>query len=185
MQLGGDQIDLLDRYQQWLITEAIPAGGIGPNEGERVSRRHIGDSLLFATVLQGEPDHVRDLGSGVGLPGIPLAILLRETMFELVDRSGRRVDLLKRAVRVLGLDNVRIVQREASELAGQTQILVSRATFPPEVVGSMVDSLVFPGGLAVLGGSWQTAPQAEGWDVVRIPAEVLDQTVWLLIMRRQ
>ena len=120
--LNPNQIERLARFQEWLVTEAVPAGGLGPNEVDRVARRHVADSLLFASVLEGSPEHIRDLGSGVGLPGIPLAILLPESRVELVDRSGRRTDLIKRAVRVLGLPNVDVIQRRADQLEEPTTV---------------------------------------------------------------
>ena len=72
--LSPSQLERLDHYREWLITEALQAGGIGPDEPERVDVRHIGDSLLFAAGFDNDPARIVDLGSGVGLPGIPLAI---------------------------------------------------------------------------------------------------------------
>lgn len=160
-------------------------GGIGPAEIERIDRRHLADSLLFAIGLPGDRREVWDLGSGAGLPGIPLAIALPETRFTLVDRSGRRVDLLRRAIRVLGLQNCQPVQGDINDLEGPVENIVSRASMPAEQLGETVRALLSPQGAAVTGGSWRERPEVRGWDTVEIPEDVLDQTVWLLIMRRE
>lgn len=183
-QLDEDALGRLDRYQQWLFDEAIPAGGIGPREAERLATRHIGDSLLFSVPIPGTPERVVDFGSGAGLPGIPLAILLPDTALVLIDRSGRRIDLLRRAKRVLGLDNVEVVQGEIESHRFREQVIVSRATLPPEAAGERFESMLADEGLAVLGGSWERRPAQAGWETLEVASRVLDQPVWLLIMRR-
>jgi 16S rRNA (guanine(527)-N(7))-methyltransferase RsmG len=164
-----------------LGSEALPAGGIGPNEAPRLHDRHIADSLLFATHL-GDPDSAWDLGSGVGLPGIPLAIIMPRTRFVLVDRSGRRIDLVKRAIRVLDLGNVEALHRDIDELEGSVPAIVSRASLSPEVLRRVCSRHLAPGGVAVVGGSWSTPPVHPGWETVETDA--LDRPVWLLMMRR-
>ena len=46
--IGPQQVQALRRYADWLIEEALPAGGIGPDEGARVWDRHVCDALVFA-----------------------------------------------------------------------------------------------------------------------------------------
>lgn len=184
VELTQNQIDLLHTYRDWLVAEAIPAGGLGPDEADRVNERHIGDSLVFFRFLGSRPE-VWDLGSGVGLPGIPLAILSPNSSFSLIDRSGRRCDLMKRAVRVLGLGNVEVVQEEIDELVGPTDAIVSRGTHPPLRMLSTVRRLLKPHGVAVVAGSWKSPPAEEGWETIEVPAEVLDHTVWILMMRNE
>ena len=75
--------------------------------------------MTFGVGWDAPPDEVLDVGTGVGLPGIPLAILFPETMVTLLDRGGRRVRLLHRAVRVLGLPNVVIAQGDAFAVADE------------------------------------------------------------------
>jgi hypothetical protein len=130
--LGQDasdaQVDALGAYAHWLADEARGAGGIGPAEVPRLFDRHIGDSLAY---LVGMPRHVSaivDIGSGVGLPGIPLAIMHPTVAVTLVDRSGRRSDLARRAVRVLGLDNVEVMQAdvEREDLPSELGVVAPR-----------------------------------------------------------
>lgn len=185
LELNRRQGNLLQRYGSWLVNEAIPAGGIGPEESDRIERRHVADSLLFASLLPDPVAEVWDLGSGVGLPGIPLAIALPETRFLLVDRSGRRVDLMRRVLRVLDLENCQVTQGEIEHLEGRVETIVSRATLPPETMLRVANSHLVEGGRAIVAGSWRERPRHPGWETVEIPSYVLDQTIWLLMMRRE
>ncbi len=195
--LTASQMELLERYASWLRDEAIRAGGLGPREGERLWSRHLADSLLFATAWRDrEPAELLDVGSGVGLPGIPLAILWPETKVTLLDRGGRRVRLLYRAVGVLGLSNVMIAQGDALAVADEWQAIVARGALrAPEFVG-LSARLLSPGGTAVLGLSRREQPPERTRDLVGVaealglepelvgvPPEILDAPAWLLIMR--
>ena len=73
LELSQQQIDALSEYAEWLVAEAIPAGGLGPREASRIWDRHIADSLVFATAWRDVevPHELLDIGSGVGLPESP------------------------------------------------------------------------------------------------------------------
>lgn len=179
------QIGLLEQYREWLLTEAVDAGGLGPNERDRIDNRHIGDSLLFAGGFSGPPDQILDVGSGVGLPGIPLAVVMGDTQFHLLDRSRRRVDLMRRIARMLDLPNVEVIHGDIAGWDRQVAGIVSRASLSPDRALSSFGRLLAPGGTAVIGGSWAAKPEVAGFEFLEVPATVLDQTVWLLIMRQQ
>lgn len=183
--LSVTQSGLLAIYREWLLTEAVAAGGIGPNETGLIDKRHVGDSLLFAGGFETTPEEMLDVGSGVGLPGIPLAIVMPETRFVLLDRSAGRVDLMKRISRVLDLPNVQVVQGDIAEWGRAVDGIVSRASVSPEQALTSFRGLLKPNGTAVVGGSWATPPNVVGFDLLEVPATVLDQRVWLLIMQRQ
>lgn len=183
--LSLTQISLLDRYRDWLLTEAVDSGGLGPNEAARVDNRHIGDSLLFAGGFRQIPKLILDVGSGVGLPGIPLSIVMPDTRFVLLDRSGRRVDLMKRVTRMLDLPNVEVEHGDISDWETAVDGIVSRASLSPEQALTSFSRILQPGGTAVVGGSWASPPVVVGFDLMEVPSTVLDQRVWLLIMRSQ
>lgn len=185
--LSPAQAGLLLAYREWLGKEAIPTGALGPAEKDRLDDRHIADSLLF---LHGwsrdeDPETIWDLGSGAGLPGIPLAVLLPDTRLKLVDRSRKRGALLRRVVRVLGLDNVEIEESDIGDLKGSAPMIVSRATMGPVRLHPVLREHLAPDGVAVLGGSWVSRPTEvpAGWEVKEIVSDSLDRAVWLLIMR--
>jgi 16S rRNA (guanine(527)-N(7))-methyltransferase RsmG len=180
------QLDLLTAYRDWLLSEAIPAGGIGPNESGRIWRRHVGDSLLFGCGLKDQP-YCLDIGSGVGLPGIPLAITHPQTQFDLVDKSGRRCDLLQRAVRVLGLNNCIIVHKEVAKLDRRYPFIVSRAAIPADRMMIHVKQLLESDGAAIISISREgdakldlKMPAGLAATTVSVPGQILDTKVQLL-----
>ena len=143
--LQSPQIERLRSYRDWLRQEAIPAGGVGPGEAALLDERHIGDSLLFAAPFSSTPATLVDLGSGVGLPGIPLAILWPDVDVLLVDRAQKRIDLAKRASRVLGLENVAFFTEDIRNLGSKFPAIVSRATMRPETLASIAKDLLYQG----------------------------------------
>lgn len=184
--LDRHQLQLLERYGSWLMGEAIPSGGLGPNEAGRIEQRHLADSVLLAGAWPPpDPPHaVVDLGSGVGLPGVPLAILWPRTRVVLVDRSGRRADLARRAVRILDLESVEVIQADAARVElSEVDLVVARAAAAPDEVFGWARRLLSPGGVAAVGGSWLEAPPVRpGERLVEVPPEVLDRPVWIRIM---
>lgn len=183
----GDPEELLlrlGRYKEWLETEAATAGGIGPGETSRLWSRHLADSLTFLAGLD-EQSTVVDVGSGAGLPGIPLAMARPEVGFTLLDRSQRRCDLVSRAVRVLGLDNVDVFQGDATRIELPHEAAVSRAVKSPEGFAPVLRKLLPSGSVAVLGGSHRrhTAPRdtaAGGFEIIRVPEAILGEAAWLV-----
>lgn len=173
-------------------SEAVVAGGIGPREAQRIWPRHLADSLAFARgwFRADPPLRLLDIGAGVGLPGIPLAILWPGTRVILLERSGRRVDLARRAVRRLRLANVEV--RQADVVAEQTawQAVVCRAVFPPGKAVGVVEGLLGENGTGVVGLRGESNRQSieagisarYAVQLVEVPETVLDGSVSLLIM---
>jgi 16S rRNA (guanine527-N7)-methyltransferase len=183
--------DQLMSFGSWLIDEAVPAGGLGPSEGPRVVDRHVADSVVFAGPLGDRPvvGHLVDLGSGVGLPGIPLAIVMPTVAVTLLDRSQRRCDLARRAIRVLNIQNADVMQRDFAEPGRTWDAATMRAVLRLETAVPAVLKVLGPGGVGILGLRRETMVEAPDvgaldCDVVTVPAEVLDSTVTLLRMRR-
>ena len=141
----------LTRYRTWLIEEAVPAGGLGPAEVDRIDDRHLADSLAFGAVLPRHTKIVADLGSGVGLPGIPLAILRPESQFVLIDRSQKRCDLTARVVRIMRLDNVEVRLREIADESNTFDGITMRAALPMDRAIAHIARLLNAGGTAAVG----------------------------------
>lgn len=187
IELEQRQLDQFELFHSFLRNEAILAGGIGPNEKERLWRRHIADAVLFGIEF-GRADDCLDIGSGMGLPGIPLAILFPDTEFVLLDRAGRRVALSRRACSILGLDNTSVIQGDVVAVDRRYHRIVSRASLPPDQLLLHVKHLLRkPDGIAIIGLSHNESALREAQDetgfrtrVVRIPGEVLDTTPSLL-----
>ena len=188
LDLSDPQLDSLERYHRWLGNEAVAAGGLGPNELPRIWTRHIADSILFTAGLGATAESCLDLGSGVGLPGIPIAIVRPELSLVLVDRSGRRCDLLRRAIRVLRLANCQVIHQEIGAVENTETSLVSRAALPLREMMFHVKRILVPGQTAVLGLTHHGQPPAIGdveshgmWlQIIKVPAKILDTEVQLL-----
>lgn len=182
---SAHQIDQMGRFGRWLIDEAIPAGGLGPGETARVQSRHLADSVVFGVEFPAQAETVADLGTGVGLPGIPLAIMYPDLDFTLIDRSGRRTHLARRATRILSLPNVVVREADVQQLQETFDIVVARAFAPPSSLESTLRRILEPDGVAIVGGSTRGRPEFPGWRVREIPEDVLDHASWLLMMRPQ
>ena len=190
--LNAGQVDALERYARFLVEEASIAGGIGPSEGGRIFDRHIGDALAFLAGMTEAPGSLVDVGSGVGLPGIPLAIALPSTAVTLVERSSRRTHLLRRVVRMLGLSNTTIVEGDIAGVTGPFDVVVFRASLPAEpAAGEFLRLTEDPSGLGLFALSRRKAPpyppdppSGVGYTVDGDDFGVLDSPFWLLRMRR-
>ncbi|HDR0627835.1 16S rRNA (guanine(527)-N(7))-methyltransferase RsmG [Pasteurella multocida] len=75
--------------------------------------KHILDSVVVSPYLQGK--HFIDVGTGPGLPGLPLAIVNPHKRFVLLDSLGKRISFIRNAIRELGLDNVEAVLSRVEE----------------------------------------------------------------------
>lgn len=108
--------------------------------------RHLLDSLAILPYVQGET--LADLGTGPGLPGIPLAIAAPGRQILLVDSNGKKVRFLREAIRALKLEGVRAVQSRVEEVEGQFDCVTARA------FASLADMFGWGGHLLAPAGIW-------------------------------
>lgn len=122
----GVQWELAVRYTDLLVTDGVDWGLIGPREVPRIWSRHV---LHCAALEQHLPAdvHMCDVGSGAGLPGIPVALARPDVAVTLVEPLQRRVVFLDRVVAELGLQNVTVVRGRAEEVRGQYGVVTARA----------------------------------------------------------
>lgn len=103
-------------YARLLLRRNEDMNLTGADSVEEIISRHILDSLAIAQFLP-ETGRIIDVGSGAGFPGLPLAVVMPQVEFTLLDAREKRVDFLTEAAAALGLKNVRAVAGRAEELA--------------------------------------------------------------------
>lgn len=129
--------------------------------------RHILDSLTLLPVLagvegeDGKQGTVIDVGSGGGVPGIPLAVCMPDLSFTLLEPTGKKAKFLEQTARTLGLKNVKVLA-ERAEKVGQDKAryrekfdaVISRAVGPMNVIAELMIPLCRRGGvIAVIKGA--------------------------------
>jgi 16S rRNA (guanine527-N7)-methyltransferase len=116
---------------------------------ERLGPRHLLDSLSLVRYLKGP--RVVDLGTGAGLPGLPLAIVREATAFTLVDRNERRIRFVRQASFELGLSNVDAIASDFVRFrpGDLFDTVVSRAVTTPSKLWRVAAPLLAPGGQAL------------------------------------
>ena len=122
----GLNIDKARAYTAALIADGETLGLLGPREYPRIWTRHVLNSAVVAELVPAGVT-VADVGSGAGLPGIPMAIVQPEAQFTLIEPMERRSDWLKEQVEKLGLKNVKVLRARAEEVGEAFDIVTARA----------------------------------------------------------
>lgn len=154
----GDGLPLARRYAELLAEQGVDRGVIGPREVDRLWERHLLNSAVLAELLPREC-RVVDVGSGAGLPGIPLAIARPDLRVTLLEPMARRVEWLREVVTELEL-TAEVVRGRAEEGPvrdrwGGHDAVTARAVAPLGRLASWCLPLARPGGqlLALKGAS--------------------------------
>lgn len=156
MAVFGEALATAAAYAELLARVGIQRGLLGPREVSRLWDRHL---LNCAVLADGIPDgsEVADVGSGAGLPGIPLAIRRSDVQVTLIEPLQRRAAFLTEAVSALELRNVAILRERAEALHDRRQydVVTSRAVAPLGRLLTWCLPLTRPGGyvLAIKGAS--------------------------------
>ncbi|GHH82586.1 16S rRNA (guanine(527)-N(7))-methyltransferase RsmG [Streptomyces capitiformicae] len=128
----GDRYADAVRYAELLAEAGVQRGLIGPREVPRLWERHLLNCAVLSEVVP-EGVTVCDVGSGAGLPGIPLALVRDDLKITLLEPLLRRTNFLTEVVELLGLDHVTVVRGRAEEVLGTLQpvhVVTARAVAP-------------------------------------------------------
>jgi 16S rRNA (guanine527-N7)-methyltransferase len=150
----GPQIEKARAFAQKLAKDSDDLGLLGPRELDKLWSRHILNSAVVAeTVKPG--DHVADVGSGAGLPGIPMAIAMPEAHFVLIEPMERRSTWMLEVIQELALTNVEVRRARAEEVLDLNfDIVTARAVAALDKLLRLTVPLLKPGGsLIALKGS--------------------------------
>ncbi|BBL80527.1 ribosomal RNA small subunit methyltransferase G [Rubrobacter xylanophilus] len=152
VEVSGEQLRLLERYAL-LLARYERANVIGTRDVEEILREHVLDSLsclLFGPLLRAR--RIVDVGSGGGLPGIPLKILLSGAEMVLVEATGKKARFMEHAVRQLGLRGTRVVNARVEEVGRELEqraaydVALARAVAALPVLAEYCVPLVRVGG---------------------------------------
>ena len=141
-----ERVKNLEAYAEMLRPRGIEWGLLGPREAEKVWSRHISNSLALVDVL-GLGTDVADVGSGAGLPGIPLALCRDDLRMTLLEPLLRRHNFLTLAVEELGLgERVRVERLRAEDCDETFDVVICRAVAPLEKLLKWTTPMFFPDG---------------------------------------
>ena len=186
-----------------------PAWGlVGTNDRRELIVRHILDSLAPMGIISGlladanapgiQPG-IADVGSGAGLPGIPLAVTLPEVQFTLIERSGRRAVFLRNTLAELGLGNITVEEAEMEKVRpGRFDVVTFRAlrALEPKILKKLFRLCGKDGVLAAykgrkekiiseMGTLEKALPGLAGqWDIIPCPVPLLEEERHLVLIKR-
>lgn len=185
-------------YANRLVTDGAERGMLGPREANRIWSRHLVNCAAVAELIP-PGAAVGDIGSGAGLPGIPLAVARPDLTVTLVEPMARRTNFLTAVVADLQLgERVRVVRGRADEpqvraAVGGTAWLVARAVAPLDRLVKWCLPLLAPGGtlLAIKGRTAEdeaarlraAAPRGIG-EVTARQIGVGTGATWVVVARR-
>lgn len=189
----GERLPLAQKYHDSLATDGHVRGFMGPREIPRLWDRHIVNCAVIGQVMAADA-RVVDVGSGAGLPGIPLAIARPDLDITLIEPLLKRSTYLQEVVDLLGLDNVTVIRGRAEEgpikrAVSGADIVTSRAVAPLGKLAKWSLPLVRVGGemiamkgdsvyeelerdvadIAKAGGGKATVEQVSGTTIIRVP----------------
>ena len=141
IQLLIEYVGLLDKWNKAYNLSSI-------RQVDKMLTHHIMDSVALAPWVTGQA--ILDVGTGAGLPGIPLSIVFPEKIFCLVDSNGKKIRFLKQVIYQLGLKNVQAEQARVESLGTDRQfdVIMARAV---STVSTLVQSTT---GLLASGGQY-------------------------------
>lgn len=163
----GSRLNIAQRFAGLLAQHGTERGLIGPREVERLWERHLLNSAVLEELIPAGAS-VIDVGSGAGLPGVPLAIARPDLDIVLLEPMARRVDWLTEVVDRLGI-RLTVIRGRAEERAvldriGTADIVTARALAPLGRLSVWCLPLARPGGsvLAMKGASAQEEVDRDG-----------------------
>jgi 16S rRNA (guanine527-N7)-methyltransferase len=173
----GDQFPAINRYVDILASTAVEWGLLGPREADRMWDRHILNCAALSSLIATD-SRVADVGSGAGLPGIPLALLRPDLRVTLIEPLLRRSTFLGQTVQDLGVgDRVQVIRSRAEDHHQTYDFVVARALAPLDRLIGWCNPLRTRGGviLALKGESAPDEVTAAGsqLEAARLKADVL------------
>jgi 16S rRNA (guanine527-N7)-methyltransferase len=161
----------------WLLAED-PLAPTTIRDPWRIVDDHLADSLVALDLHELQGAHqVVDLGSGAGIPGLPLAAALPNARFVLVESSGRKCAFIERAIADMDLDNVAVAQCRAESYAdglSRFDVATARAVAALDVVAEYAAPLLRVGGSLI---AWRGRREPEAEAAADAAGEILGMEI--------
>jgi 16S rRNA (guanine527-N7)-methyltransferase len=184
-ELTTAQLDSLETYEALLAEHAVPRGMVASSD---LRERHILDSLRAVPHIEAGPLIAVDLGSGAGLPGIPVAVARPDLTVILVEPRQARAAFLELAVERLGLSNGRVIPKPVEELSvAGVAVCLARGFRDPSGTWTVARDLLVPEGELIYWGGMRLREEQipEGARIKAIGRPALESGGPIVIMTRQ
>ena len=166
---------LIDKYLDLLVKWNEVHRLVGSSQRQWLLINLVLDSLLFLHALPAHVTDVADLGSGAGVPGVPIAVVRRDLSMTLIESRRKRASFLAAVLRELPIENARLVAARAEDVGGLQaafDVVLARCAGNIDSVLRAALPLLRPGGVAVVAGppadrSEATPPGGGRWVTVR------------------
>lgn len=194
----GERAEIAEAYVSWLRTAGIERGLIGPRESDRLWSRHVLNCAVVAELVPADAT-VADVGSGAGLPGIPLALARPDLRLTLIEPLLRRSEFLSEVIADLGItDRVEVIRARAEGMppAAIFDVVTARAVAPMERLARWTLPLIRPHGLLLAlkgeavdeelreSAALLETMGAESWTVERVGDSVVEPPTVVAVVRR-
>ena len=147
--LSPQQLDSLRAYAELLEGVGVSRGLVARGDAGRVWPRHVLDSLRVVPCLLPAELRAIDVGSGAGLPGIPLAVAVPRLSVVLLEARTSRVAFLELAATSLRISNVGVEHGRAEQVTLRAQLCLARALAAPAAAWALCAPLLEPGGRVI------------------------------------
>ena len=145
----GSALPVAMRFAGILATRGVEQGLIGPREVPRLWDRHLLNCAVVAELIDGRCGTLVDIGSGAGLPGLALAMVLPDAAVTLLEPMERRCRFLEECATDLGLATATVLRARAEDAAVKADVATARAVAPLPRLAELAVGVVRPGGMVL------------------------------------
>jgi 16S rRNA (guanine527-N7)-methyltransferase len=186
-ELSPAQVASLGRYEELLMVQAVPRGMVAASDAGQLHTRHILDSLRAVAHISARAERIVDLGSGAGLPGLPVAVARPDLEVTLAEPRQSRAAFLELAVERLRLPNVRVFPGPAEELDSGFDMCLARGFGDAQRSWVIARDLLGPLGTLIYwaGGTFRKGDTPPDARVLAMGEPTLESGGPIVIMTRQ